>query len=487
MNLAANHTSFLETYNGSKRERRDRAGIDYNYQIRLRRCQKDRMEDARVSTKQKKEREVARREFLLKNIVNQRWPVSLQWVYQQLNLNSSYYSNNSDRGFDISANQGYCTNASRRCYVAELIKMRRSRAAKNLESEFRNPLFVPLRGLDEDENDRDYMRGKEIRRELRNTADFEMMFDKYICEREEVADELGREMECMGLGGRALSAEEVKEGLKELMIERKDDQSDEEFFIDCLEHSWAILSQLNTPDFSGNLEEIQLSNKTIRNLAILIQIFKTVYNSKIVDLDSSIFTLALSHHLLNLNHFWGDLRELMRDKANSGLKSLVLTIGLQSQSQVIQEALIELVHDLSFSDFGGKKVNNILYEECLEVVEKWLKLEKWISQQTYGCLTELIEDLVLSQAVYLKSKEEKVQFSLGTENLEESDSGEEEKEEESEEEEKEMEHGMEDITEPFDLKSGIAQKKEKSSRSKTRKSSLRSTTALMKNSKPSCR
>ena len=465
MSLAANNKAFLSTYYGKANERRNRPGLDYDYQIRLRKSQCERMDEVRINNqKQKLERDKNRKDFLLKNLVNQRWAMSLQWVYQKLQINSTqFYSQGTN--LTIYSGQQYSRSDTRINYVKALVKLRKEKASKNLENEFRNPLYVPLRGLDEDENDRDYMMGKEIRRELRNTADFEIMFDKYVCEREEVADQLGRDMECMGLGGRALTGPEVEEGLGELVIERKEGQSDDEFFTTCLEHSWAILSNLNTPDLSGvedSFKENQQKSKIIQNLNFLVELFKNVYRAKITDLDSSIFALALSHHILNLNHFWTDIRDFMRDENNNGLKSIVLNIGLQTNSQLIQEALVEFVYDLSFSDFEGQKVNKILYQECLEVIERWLSTRNWNSQQTFSCFMELLKDVFLSQAVYIKPKEQKHQFSFVGKNEDSSDSEEEKKEEEeSEEEEKEMEHGMEDIGGPFELKSRPKQQLEK--------------------------
>ena len=460
MNLAATNKTFLDTYLGSTAERKNRKGFDYGFYIKLRNPQKERRAEAKMSTKQQQLRERDRREFLLKNMTNQRWPMSLQSINISISLNSNYHASSQTGSLSVQINQEYRTYQSRRDFLKELIKTRRRRAARNEENEFRNPLFVPLRGLDEDENDRDYMQGREIRRELRNSAEFEMMFDKYVCEREEVASELRRKLEDQGLGGRTLTEEEVEAGLNELKIERREGQSDEAFFKDCLNHFWGVLSDLQAPDFSNRNENGITRNsfdkKIIQNLIILVDIFKRFYRNKIAGLDTAILALAMSHHLLNLNHFWRDLRDFMRDETNSGLKSIILNIGQQSHSQLLQEALIELVSDLSFSDFEGQKVNKILYQDCLPVVEKWLQTQHWNSQQTFACFIELLEDLLMSQSVYIKPQEaekEEKQFELPGNQLGESESEEEKEEYDSEsEEEKQMEHGMEDITHSLGLK-----------------------------------
>ena len=258
----------------------------------------------------------------------------------------------------ILAKSEYNSIDAKKDYLKQLIKMRRDKVVAHQDREFRNPLFVPLRGLDEDENDRDYMSGREIRRELRNSVEFEKMFDKFICDREEVDSQFAEFLQATGVGSRDLTSRELEKGLKELRLPRQDGQTEEEYFESCLNHAWSKINQLKTPDFlidvnikSQNNEE----GKVLSNLNALVETFKAFYKDQIVSLEDSILALAFSLQILNLNYFWKDLRDYMREPENQGLRTIILTAGLQSKSQLIQEALIEVLYDLSFSDFEGRK------------------------------------------------------------------------------------------------------------------------------------
>ena len=450
--------AYFETYRGTRWERKERLGLNYDYMIRLRDNQMERMNQERIGQKQKEERVRLRKQFLMQNLINQRCLMSLQAGYLGVDtriLLRYYYSSQAPMdSLNVFSESKYSSKDSKAYYLKKLIKDRRERAARNEDMEFRNPLYVPLRGLDEDESDRDYMRGRELRRELRNSNEFEEAFNRYVCEREEVDNQLAESLKESGLGLMKLTAAEMEAGIKELQLIRKEGQSDEEYFDSCLNHAWSIISQLETPDLiSFKQDEKNKSNgNEIKNLDNLVEVFKLFFKDKMTTLDDSIFTIAISLQLLNINYFWTDLRDFMRDPQDNGLKSVILIAGLQSKSQLIQEALIELVYDLSFSDFEGQKVNKVLYEDCLEVVEGWLGTEKWNCQQTLSCFMELFQDFFLSQVVYNNPKKQKIQFSL---NLDDSDENEEEKEDlqsDSEEEEKQMEHGMEDISQPHNLK-----------------------------------
>ena len=185
---------------GTESERGARYGLSYEYLIRLRKSQKEREDEAPMSKQMKQEREEKEKEFILGNNVNQRSSTSIQALYrsefvrQRRNISSRNRIVTSD-AMNVMLGSTYLSQRSRLAYKDQLVELRKDKANLNEESEFRNPLSRPLRGLDEDENDRDYMEGKEIRRELRNSADYEEMFHKYICEREVADLEVFRSLE----------------------------------------------------------------------------------------------------------------------------------------------------------------------------------------------------------------------------------------------------------------------------------------------------
>ena len=369
MSLAKLHQTHLDTNLGGKRERKERSGLDHSYQIKLRQLQKERVEAARISGETKAKMLESRNNFLMENIINQRWPMSLQPVYKCMFLSKSFL------------------------------------------------------------NPRIRQRERQRNRYRPNMAQNSSYFD--IVAPSDYNDDLKRE--------------DYVEQL--VRLRREEGESDEGFFERCLDHGWSIVSGLKNPDLVDriNTEKTTSTQKVIKTLANLVEVFKLLFQRKTSSLDDAILIIALSLQLLNINYFWTDLRDFMRDPQNNGLKHLIKIAGLQSKSQLIQEALIELVYDLSFSDFEGQKVNKVLYEDCLEVVEGWLGTEKWNSQQTLGCFFELLEDLFSSQVVYRKPQEQ-TQFSLRQDKI---DADEEEKEEsDSEEEEKHADHGMEEIKRP---------------------------------------
>ena len=81
MSLIRSIRTHLETNYGSAKERKERAGLDHSTQIRLRMNQKERIEEARASPAIIQKGHNSRKEFLLKNIINQRWVMSLQGLY----------------------------------------------------------------------------------------------------------------------------------------------------------------------------------------------------------------------------------------------------------------------------------------------------------------------------------------------------------------------------------------------------------------------
>ena len=99
-------------------------------------------------------------------------------------------------------------------------------------------------------------------------------------------------------------------------------------------------------------------------------------------------------------------------------------------------------------------MNRLLYSEGREVLERWLKTEKWNSQQSLEFFLEILEDLHLSQMVYNKPKEEEYQEKDPMISFRGEESNEEEEkvmEDSESEEEKEMNHGMEEISKPIKL------------------------------------
>ena len=479
MSFRETGNAYIVKYEGSTKEKTKRSGLSYDYSIKLRKPRKERMDEERISDKQKAIRNEHRKEFLMKNLTNQRWPMSIQSIYRNI-YPSLDYGTYSSRAYlrdkdplNIGVKSGYYTKDTRKYYLKELIKTRKERAAQNLEAEFQNPLYAPLRGLDEDESDRDYMTGKEIRRELRTSAEFEEAFNQYVCEREKVDEELELCLDGSGFGARVLAPEEIGAGLEELSLTRGEGRTDEEFLEDCLAHAWSLISSLRRPDLAAEIGEGEAvaqkgdDQKVLKTLRVFVEVFKELFKRESISLDESILTVALSLHILNLNYFRKDLRSYMAEQ-RIGLKSIILTIGLKSDSQVIQEALIRLISDLSFSDFDGKKVNDLMYSDCREVLYRWIETQRWSSHEGMSTFMDFIGDLFMSQALITKTKEiqpeqpegQKVQFGLGfldRRDQEGSDGGEEEKEEdfsESEEEEKQIEHGMEDkeLGDPLILK-----------------------------------
>ena len=442
---------------GNKLERENRDGLSYKYQVRLRKVQRERIKEEQVSKETKERREEKIKQFQLSNIVNQRAPTSIQSIHRGTYVSSISNHRNNGSDLKIEITSTYINNQSRRKYKQELIEERKNTAAQNDESEFRNPLSRPIRGLDEDESDIDYMEGREIRRELRTSHQFEEMFHKYICEREELDWQFAASIE----GGEFAEPHkaQVEAGINEMRLVREQGQSDEDYFEKCLAHSFAMFSTIGTPDLLNEKPSDLKNHRVISSFRILVESFKLFYEELVETLDDSILILAFSLQLLNINYFWKDLRSFMRRDHNKGLKKIILIAGIQSQSQLIQEALIELLSDLSFSDFGGQQVNRILYFDCQEVVRRWLSTSRWNCQQTLGNFFELLEDLFWSQAVVnkprilkevqgqgLNNDFEKKRIDLKTLKL----SG--EVESDSEEEEKQMEHGMEDITQIINLK-----------------------------------
>ena len=263
---------------------------------------------------------------------------------------------------------------------------------------------------------------------------------------------------------RVLSEAEIETGVEELRLARKDGEGDEEFFQRSLAHAWLLICGLRIPDLVADPDQLVVeleaeeNQRKIETLKQVVELFKAYFSKKINTLDDAIIILAFGLQILNLNYFWKDIRRFMSDSKSDGLKTLVLVAGLQSESQLIQEALIEVLYDLSFSDFEGQEVNRVLYRDCQEVVNKWVGTERWNSQQTFGSFIELLDDLIWSQALYNQPKlvqSDKFTPKIDLKIDQGNDEGEEEKRQEDQsesEEEKEFEHGMEDISKPLKLK-----------------------------------
>ena len=421
-------TNSLSIY-GRKKERQKRPILSHDYLIKLRKTPRDKAKSYRPLPSQLKQAITnERRKFLRENALNQRWPLSIQSLILGINAASespeTLLQLKYATSLEITSFSEYNNYKHRGEYVRQLVRQRREKAARIEEREFAEPNFLPLRGLDEDENDFDYMKGREVMREIRTSDEFQAIFDSYVSERERVDNQLSEFLEDSGgFGRRDLSKGELEDGVRELRRCRQLGQSDEEFFKDCLNFSSLLLSNLQVPDLlrmegqnntgGGSTEDNSNYNgvrgrgdvegnkyPAIRNFGSLVQVFMEFFRTRIESLDDAILIIGLGLQILRINSFWKDLRDSMRDPENNGLKSLILIVGLQSGSQLVQEALIELVHDLSFSDFEGRKVNQIVYQDCLEVVSKWLRTTEWHSQDTLGCFMELVEDLFLSAAIF---------------------------------------------------------------------------------------
>ena len=458
---------------GNQQERRDRNGLSYEYQIRLRKVQRERVKEEQVSKETKEARKKKEADFQLRNVVNQRASTSLQASYRNYYGYDMYYRGyQEDTILTISVPSYYNEGFARDEYKNELINERKNKVTENDESEFRNPLSIPLRGLDEDESDVDYMEGREIRRELRTSHQFEEMFHKYICEREKVDKKFAESVE--GLGSPQVERPQLEAGTNEIRLARQEGQSDEDYFEACLTHSFSLISSIEAPDLLRKKPTTTPKNEkektvtVVSSLSVLVETFKLFYEEKVENLDDCILALAFGLQLLNINYFWKDLRSFMRRDHEKGLKKIVLLAGLQSGSQLIQEALIELLYDLSFSDFEGQQVNRILYFDCQEVIRRWLGTPRWNSQQTLSSFFELLDDLFWSQVVVNKpkvlkdGKGEGVQTHSERKDTEKKNQGfgMEGESDSEEEEEKEIEHGMEDITESIELKSKLEKEPE---------------------------
>ena len=151
--MAPRHCRYFETL-GDQDEREQRDGLSYEYQIRLRKLQKERFEEVQVSKKTKEAREKKEKEFQMRNLINQRAVTSLQASYKSISGYRGEVEEN-DSPLIITLHSYYNDRDSRWDYKDALVKHRKNKATENDESEFRNPLSIPLRGLDEDESDVD--------------------------------------------------------------------------------------------------------------------------------------------------------------------------------------------------------------------------------------------------------------------------------------------------------------------------------------------
>ena len=116
--------AYLAVYEGTSKERKERIGLSYDYLIKLRESQKERMEHEYIGQKQKEQRARLRKEFLLENMINQRWLMSLQATYLGITVPSNYpvYRGKQNNFLDISTPANYSTKETKAYYLKRLIK-----------------------------------------------------------------------------------------------------------------------------------------------------------------------------------------------------------------------------------------------------------------------------------------------------------------------------------------------------------------------------